>query len=140
MMMMMMMICFPNISVFTVFLKLVNFYFNVIAFFFFLWEVTHNLKDKSQWDAEVCQNIIFFIIILQYFDISAYKITQKLPGGGKNQQQCDFDRKPDHNKVCSFDVKKLQPCTSEMGYGYNKSSPCFFIKLNKVSLLAALEV
>ncbi|PSN30527.1 Sodium/potassium-transporting ATPase subunit beta-2 [Blattella germanica] len=64
--------------------------------------------------------------------LEPYKITQKLPGGGKNQQQCDFDRNPDYGKVCAVDPKQFEPCTSEMGYGYNRSSPCIFIKLNKI--------
>jgi sodium/potassium-transporting ATPase subunit beta len=61
-------------------------------------------------------------------------MPQKLPGGGKNQQVCDFDRPPENGKVCEVNVKKFQPCTTEMGYGFNRSSPCIFIKLNKVRI------
>jgi hypothetical protein len=63
---------------------------------------------------------------------TAYRVPQKLPGGGKNQQICDFDRPPQEGKVCAVNVKNYHPCTMEMGYGFNKSSPCIFIKLNRV--------
>ncbi|KDR15243.1 Sodium/potassium-transporting ATPase subunit beta-2 [Zootermopsis nevadensis] len=64
--------------------------------------------------------------------LEPYRMPQKLPGGGKNQQVCDFDRPPQEGMVCEVNVKKFQPCTREMGYGFNRSSPCIFIKLNKI--------
>ncbi|XP_069691959.1 sodium/potassium-transporting ATPase subunit beta-2-like [Periplaneta americana] len=64
--------------------------------------------------------------------LEPYRIAQKLPGGGKNQQVCDFETSPAEGKVCAVDVKRFEPCTSEMGYGYNRSAPCIFIKLNKI--------
>lgn len=38
------------------------------------------------------------------------------------------------NKVCRVDVSsnKFNICTKEQDYGYSKSSPCVFLKLNKV--------
>ncbi|KAJ9595666.1 hypothetical protein L9F63_013132, partial [Diploptera punctata] len=76
-------------------------------------------------------NYMHWVRQLESF-LEPYKETHKLPGGGKNQQLCDYDRTPDPGKVCAFDVKPLSPCTSEFGYGYNKSAPCVFIKLNKI--------
>ncbi|XP_023708792.1 sodium/potassium-transporting ATPase subunit beta-2 isoform X1 [Cryptotermes secundus] len=64
--------------------------------------------------------------------LEPYHVAQKLPGGGKNQQVCDFDQPPQDGKVCEVNVKNFQPCTMEMGYGFNRSSPCIFIKLNKI--------
>lgn len=63
-----------------------------------------------------------------------YKNNSKLPGGGKNQQICDFDKPPAPGKVCAVDVGNFGPCSPQNGYSYNKSSPCIFVKLNKVSL------
>jgi sodium/potassium-transporting ATPase subunit beta len=68
------------------------------------------------------------------FVFSAYRVPQKLPGGGRNQQICDFDQLPQEGKVCAVNVNKFHPCTTEMGYSYNKSSPCIFVKLNKVRI------
>lgn len=70
--------------------------------------------------------------ITRHYVFAAYHVAQKLPGGGKNQQVCDFDQPPQDGKVCEVNVKNFQPCTMEMGYGFNRSSPCIFIKLNKV--------
>lgn len=64
--------------------------------------------------------------------LEPYRVPQKLPGGGKNQQICDFDQPPQTGKVCAVNVKNFHPCTMEMGYSFNKSSPCIFIKLNRI--------
>jgi sodium/potassium-transporting ATPase subunit beta len=64
--------------------------------------------------------------------LEPYRVPQKLPGGGKNQQVCDFDQPPQEGKVCAVNVKSFHPCTMEMGYGFNRSSPCIFIKLNRI--------
>lgn len=71
-------------------------------------------------------------VCTMYYMFVAYHVAQKLPGGGKNQQVCDFDQPPQNGKVCEVNVKNFQPCTMDMGYGFNRSSPCIFIKLNKV--------
>jgi len=68
------------------------------------------------------------------FVLTAYRVPQKLPGGGKNQQICDFDQPPQEGNVCAVNLKKFHPCTMEMGYGFNRSSPCIFIKLNRVCI------
>lgn len=64
---------------------------------------------------------------------TAYRDQTLLPGGGKNQMICDFQKRPTPENVCAFDVSKLGPCNTEEGYSYNKSAPCIFIKLNRVS-------
>jgi sodium/potassium-transporting ATPase subunit beta len=71
---------------------------------------------------------------IRKYMFAAYRVAQKLPGGGKNQQVCDFDQPPQDGKVCEVNVKKYQPCTMEMGYSFNRSSPCIFIKLNRVCI------
>uniref|UniRef100_A0A182MZB3 Sodium/potassium-transporting ATPase subunit beta n=1 Tax=Anopheles dirus TaxID=7168 RepID=A0A182MZB3_9DIPT len=64
--------------------------------------------------------------------LAPYADHTLLPGGGKNQQICDFNTPPAGGKVCAFDVKNLGPCSVSGGYGYNKSAPCFFIKINRI--------
>lgn len=54
--------------------------------------------------------------------------------GKRNQMQCDFDSPRVAEKVCAVDVSNLGDCTLENGFGYNKSSPCIFLKLNRVSI------
>lgn len=49
-----------------------------------------------------------------------------------NQAACDFASPRQANRVCAVNVDNFGPCTSNEGFGYNKSSPCIFLKLNKV--------
>ncbi|XP_022914206.1 sodium/potassium-transporting ATPase subunit beta-1-like [Onthophagus taurus] len=51
---------------------------------------------------------------------------------GTNREPCDFDKRPGEGKVCDVDMKQFMPCTPENGYGYNTSSPCIFLKLNRI--------
>lgn len=64
--------------------------------------------------------------------LAPYRDQTLLPGGGKNQVICDFQKPPTADNVCAFDVSKLGPCSAEEGYSYNKSAPCIFIKLNRI--------
>lgn len=45
---------------------------------------------------------------------------------------CSFDKGPKEGSHCSVDVDNFGPCTMKNGYGYNKSAPCIFLKLNKI--------
>ncbi|XP_058061683.1 sodium/potassium-transporting ATPase subunit beta-1-like [Anopheles bellator] len=63
--------------------------------------------------------------------LEPYTDRTKLPPG-TNQVICDFVTNPPRKGVCAFDVSKLGPCTAEAGFGYNRSAPCFFVKLNKI--------
>ncbi len=54
-------------------------------------------------------------------------------GGGRNQVPCDFDTTPGVGKVCAVNIEQnFGPCSESNGFGYNKSSPCIYLKLNKV--------
>lgn len=61
-----------------------------------------------------------------------YHSSPMLPGGGKNQVICDTNNPPKPGQVCAFDVTKLDKCSALEGYGYNRSAPCFFVKLNRI--------
>jgi hypothetical protein len=64
--------------------------------------------------------------------ISAYTDVKK--EDEKNRVDCDGQRPEQYGKVCRVDVsnKQFGICTKEKGYGFPKSSPCVFLKLNKV--------
>ncbi|XP_035779416.1 sodium/potassium-transporting ATPase subunit beta-1-like [Anopheles albimanus] len=51
---------------------------------------------------------------------------------GTEQVICDFNTPPPAGKVCAFDVSKLGACTAEQNFGYNRSAPCIFLKLNRI--------
>uniref|UniRef100_A0ABD2XPL1 Sodium/potassium-transporting ATPase subunit beta-2 n=1 Tax=Trichogramma kaykai TaxID=54128 RepID=A0ABD2XPL1_9HYME len=61
-----------------------------------------------------------------------YRTPGATPGRGANIANCDYDRPPEPGQVCAVDVKNWVPCTVENFYGYHKSSPCIFLKLNKI--------
>lgn len=63
--------------------------------------------------------------------LAPYVDNTLLPGGGKNQAICD-NAPPKPGQVCAFDVTKLNECSAGQGYGYNRSAPCIFIKLNRI--------
>lgn len=75
---------------------------------------------------QLCWCLMFRVFFTVYLDSS------KLPGGGRNQDVCSFEKEAGPGKVCSVDVSQWGPCSREKGYGYNNSSPCFFLKLNRV--------
>ncbi|XP_063928147.1 sodium/potassium-transporting ATPase subunit beta-1-like [Zophobas morio] len=49
-----------------------------------------------------------------------------------NIQNCTFKIRPKRNHVCMVDLKKFGPCQAQYKYGYGSSSPCIFIKLNRI--------
>lgn len=53
-----------------------------------------------------------------------------------NPDDCVYGKKRMDGKVCPVDVdKKFSRCTSDNNFGYASSSPCIFLKLNKVRQL-----
>lgn len=52
--------------------------------------------------------------------------------GSHNQKNCDFEELPNAEQVCKLDISKFDECTSENRYGYAKSAPCIFLKLNRI--------
>ncbi|GLV41525.1 nervana 2 [Carabus blaptoides fortunei] len=64
--------------------------------------------------------------------LELYLDSSKLEGSVRNQVICSFGNKPSAEKACAVEVDKWGPCSPENGYGYNKSQPCFFLKLNRI--------
>ncbi|KAK9510374.1 hypothetical protein O3M35_005174 [Rhynocoris fuscipes] len=50
------------------------------------------------------------------------------------RQICDYDTPPTEGKVCNVDVNSEAwgKCTKNKNYGYSSSSPCVFLKLNRI--------
>ncbi|XP_039279252.1 sodium/potassium-transporting ATPase subunit beta-2 [Nilaparvata lugens] len=64
--------------------------------------------------------------------LDVYRRPGLTPGRGQNIYNCDYDRPPGRGQVCDVDVKNWFPCTSENNFNYHQSSPCVFLKLNKI--------
>ncbi|KAK0159749.1 hypothetical protein PV327_010829 [Microctonus hyperodae] len=73
----------------------------------------------------------YWIDLIDKF-LEDYKNSSRLINGGRNQQICNYKQKARKGMTCNVDVSDWGPCTSEEGYGFNNSSPCIFIKLNKI--------
>lgn len=65
--------------------------------------------------------------------LDGYYDGKKLPNQGKDQVICSFDNLPKKGKACAVPIEDWSPCTKQDGYSYESSSPCFFLKLNRVS-------
>ncbi|XP_044734640.1 sodium/potassium-transporting ATPase subunit beta-2-like isoform X1 [Chrysoperla carnea] len=64
--------------------------------------------------------------------LKVYKQPGLNPGRGQNIYNCDYDQLPQRGQVCNVDVNSWAPCHVENEFGYHKSSPCIFLKLNKI--------
>lgn len=61
-----------------------------------------------------------------------YKTPGLTPGRGQNIYNCKYDSLPPPGQVCDVNIKDFDKCTQENNYSYHKSSPCVFLKLNKI--------
>ncbi|CAB0034744.1 unnamed protein product [Trichogramma brassicae] len=64
--------------------------------------------------------------------LEKYHNKSLLPFEGRTQMICDYQRPPEPNKVCAVDINDWGPCSRTNSYGFNNSSPCIFIKLNRI--------
>ena len=74
-----------------------------------------------------------FLCFFLFFNVFlVYKVPGLTPGRGQNIYNCDYNQPPPKGQVCDVDIKNWSPCTKENNYSYHKSSPCVFLKLNKI--------
>ncbi|XP_076233155.1 sodium/potassium-transporting ATPase subunit beta-2 [Calliopsis andreniformis] len=52
--------------------------------------------------------------------------------GAQKRMVCDYGKPPAPGKVCDVDMTNWGKCTKQNQYGYSKSAPCIFLKLNKI--------
>ncbi|XP_041972331.1 sodium/potassium-transporting ATPase subunit beta-2-like [Aricia agestis] len=64
--------------------------------------------------------------------LSVYKKKGQTAGAGQNIYNCDFQNPPPPGKVCDVDIRDWHPCTQENHFSFHKSSPCIFLKLNRI--------
>lgn len=80
-------------------------------------------------------NEIFFCedLNLSFKKFLVYETKGDKDDKEKNRVECDFNNYPNEGKVCRVSVSsKFGKCTKDNKYGYPQSSPCVFLKLNKV--------
>lgn len=51
---------------------------------------------------------------------------------GENFVICDADKPPEPGKICFIDLEDFKKCSPSNQYGYNSTSPCVFVKLNRI--------
>lgn len=64
--------------------------------------------------------------------VNNFLLPYKVPQVGKNYQSCDYNMPVKDGYVCPVKVNEFGPCTPENNYGYNSTTPCVFLKLNKI--------
>lgn len=62
--------------------------------------------------------------------VSAYDPVRA--GRNSNVTEC-FGRRPEHGRVCLFDIRAVAPeCTAALDFGYKEGSPCVFLQFSNV--------
>ncbi|XP_077296718.1 nervana 1 [Arctopsyche grandis] len=95
------------------------------------------LSDRTEegsliwYDAKNKTQVTKWVNLINEF-LELYLENENIPGGVRNQVQCDFQRRPGDGQVCAVNVGSWAPCTPSANYSYDHSSPCFFLKLNKI--------
>lgn len=79
-----------------------------------------------------------YIIIIIY--CLAYTNQSHIHNGDLNQVHCGFDNPPGPGEVCAVDLSNLGECAPNTGYGFERSAPCFYMKLNRVGFMAMFEI
>lgn len=64
--------------------------------------------------------------------LDEFLATYSNKSGGSNEKICDFDTKLNRGDVCAVTLENFGPCNRNQSYGYDRSKPCFFLKLNKI--------
>lgn len=72
------------------------------------------------------------IILFSLSPRAVYKTPGLTPGRGQNIFDCKYTMPPPPGQVCDVNIKDFDKCTQENNYSYHKSSPCIFLKLNKI--------
>lgn len=73
-----------------------------------------------------------YVIFPSYFFRIVYKTPGIQTGRGQNIFNCKYNSPPPPGKVCDVNIKDFKKCTQENNYSYHKSSPCVFIKMNRI--------
>jgi sodium/potassium-transporting ATPase subunit beta len=72
-----------------------------------------------------CTNLNFQAVI--------YSLAYASQNSIENLQTCSYNNPISSDKTCSVDLRGFGACNSENHYGFNKQSPCIFIKFKKVN-------
>lgn len=64
--------------------------------------------------------------------LSVYKKKGQTAGAGQNIFNCNYKNLPPPGKVCDVDIRGWDPCIEENHFSFHKSSPCIFLKLNRI--------
>lgn len=106
-----------------------------------IWYKGTNYENYRQWTDSLDEflksmyHVTFFFCskLIIFFVMIGYKTPgSDSPGRGQNIFDCKYNSPPPPGKVCNVNIKDFKKCTQENHYSYHKSSPCVFIKLNRI--------
>uniref|UniRef100_A0A6M2DRV4 Putative sodium/potassium-transporting atpase subunit beta-2-like protein n=1 Tax=Xenopsylla cheopis TaxID=163159 RepID=A0A6M2DRV4_XENCH len=96
------------------------------------------IADKTEegsliwFDAKNASEVAKWTMRIDEF-LAPYKNRSRLPSHGENQMFCDYQKGPNTaNRVCAVNMDLWGVCTSQENYGFGKSAPCVFLKLNRI--------
>ncbi|CAG9835139.1 unnamed protein product [Diabrotica balteata] len=64
--------------------------------------------------------------------IDTFLLPYKANQTGKNFVPCNKDKRPGSKEVCETSITNFKNCSPGRMYGYNTSTPCVFLKLNRI--------
>lgn len=70
--------------------------------------------------------------LLQICVYLEYYTPGKAEKGTASVRKCSYTQPAQRGQVCDIDVKIWKDCVRDQHYNYHKSSPCIFLKLNKI--------
>lgn len=104
-----------------------------------IWYNTTNQTTSQKWVQilddffERKNNMPSKILITNFYYLNistAYNVNRT----ADNIVQCNFNKFPSTDQVCAINLDNFGNCGPNFAYGYNTTSPCVFLKLNRVSL------
>ncbi|XP_044750913.1 sodium/potassium-transporting ATPase subunit beta-2-like [Coccinella septempunctata] len=65
--------------------------------------------------------------------LDKYYVPSMKEKGGRNIYACSYDTLPPEGRFCDVDIRAWGPCIRENYFGYNRGSPCVFLKMNMMN-------
>nr|CAD7588162.1 unnamed protein product [Timema genevievae] len=96
-----------------------------------IWYRADNESQVKGWTSKL-DSFLEHLLTLFRSRCPVYLNSSKLPGRGRNQKYCDYNTTLQAGQTCAVPVNNWGPCSNKAGYSYNRSSPCIFIKLNRI--------
>jgi len=91
------------------------------------------ISDRTEEGSLIWYDANNYTTVQKWVNLTTEFLTPYLATSeGKNSVNCDFGKPPKPGMVCNVNLNDFGPCSPKENYGYNTSSPCIFLKLNRI--------